>query len=139
MIEIPECFYRVSIKALILNESKDKFLICEEESGVWELPGGGLDWGETPQEDLPREIMEEMGIKTIEIADNPSYFITDQTLNRKQWVVNVLYETKLESLDFTPSEECISIKFVDKNDIQNMKVFPTITKLAEMFKPENHQ
>jgi len=31
MIEIPECYYRVSVKALILNETRDKFLICEEE------------------------------------------------------------------------------------------------------------
>ena len=53
MNKIPECFYRVSVKALVLNETRDKFLICEEESGVWELPGGGLDWGATPQEDLP--------------------------------------------------------------------------------------
>lgn len=139
MIEIPECFYRVSVKALVLNESRDKFLICEEESGMWELPGGGLDWGMTPQEDLPREISEEMGLTTTKVADNPSYFITDQTLNKKLWIVNVVYETELEHLNFTPSDECINIKFVDKDDIKDMKVFPTIQKLADMFNAENHQ
>ena len=139
MNEIPECYYRVSVKALILNEARDKFLICEEETGVRELPGGGLEWGATPQEDLPREIMEEMGIVVTKVVDNPSYFITEQTLNRELWVVNVLYETELENLDFIPSDECVNIKFVDKLDIQDMKVFPTITKLADMFKSENHQ
>ncbi|MCA9361641.1 NUDIX hydrolase [Candidatus Kaiserbacteria bacterium] len=138
MNEIPECFYRVSVKALVLNETKDKFLICEEESGVWELPGGGLDWGMTPQEDLPREINEEMGLRVTRVADNPSYFITNQTLNSGTWIVNVLYETELENLDFTPSDECVNIKFVNLDDIKDMKVFPTIKKLAEMFKSENH-
>lgn len=138
MNEIPECFYRVSVKALVLNETKDKFLICEEESGVWELPGGGLDWGMTPQEDLPREISEEMGLKVTKIADNPSYFITDQTLNRGIWIVNVIYETELENLDFTPSDECVNIKFVNKEDIREMNVFPTIKKLADMFDPGSH-
>jgi hypothetical protein len=38
MNEIPEYYYRFSIKALILNETRDKFLICEEESWVLELP-----------------------------------------------------------------------------------------------------
>lgn len=138
MNEIPECFYRVSVKALVLNETRDKFLICEEESGVWELPGGGLDWGMTPQEDLPREISEEMGLKVTKIADNPSYFITDQRLNRGVWIVNVIYETELENFNFTPSDECVNIKFVNKEDINEMKVFPTIKQLAEMFDPANH-
>lgn len=138
MHEVPECYYRVSVKALILNETRDKFLICEEESGVWELPGGGLEWGATPQQDLPREIQEEMGLTTTKVAENPSYFITAQSLNRGVWIVNVLYETEVASLDFTPSNECVNIKFVDRTDIERMKVFPTITKLAEMFRPENH-
>jgi len=138
MNEIPNCYYRVSVKALILNGTRDKFLICEEENGVWELPGGGLDWGATPQEDLPREISEEMGLKVLWVADNPSYFITSQTLIRKQWIVNVLYETELENLNFTPSDECVNIKFVDKNDLRDITVFPAVQKLAEMFKSENH-
>ena len=139
MNTIPNCFYRVSVKALILNESRDKFLICEEESGVWELPGGGLDWGAAPQEDLVREVAEEMGLTVTKVADNPSYFITDQTLNRGVWIVNVLYETEVEHLNFTPSDECIAVRFVDKNDIKTIKAFPTVKKLADMFKPENHQ
>lgn len=138
MIEIPECFYRVSVKALILNETRDKFLICEEDNRVWELPGGDLDWGTTPQEDLPREISEEMGLKTTVVDDNPSYFITDQTINRKRWIVNVVYEAEVENLNFTPSDECVNIKFVDKDDIRDMNVFPTIKQLGEMFDPQNH-
>ena len=139
MTEIPNCFYRVSVKALVLNENRDKFLICEEENGVWELPGGGLEWGASPQEDLPREIMEEMGIVVTSVADNPAYFITDQTMNRKVWFVNVLYETTLANLNFTPSDECINIKFVNQAEIQGMNIFPSVKKLAEMFKPENHR
>lgn len=127
------------MKALVLNETKDKFLICEDESGIWELPGGGLDWGMTPQEDLPREISEEMGLTVTKIAGNPSYFITDQTLNHGTWIVNVVYETELENLDFIPSDECVNIKFVNHEDIKDMNVFPTIKKLAMMFKSENHK
>ena len=42
-MDIPECFYRISVKALVLNEARDRFLITQEEDGRWELPGGGLD------------------------------------------------------------------------------------------------
>ncbi len=40
MNEIRSGYYRISVKALILSADRDKFLICEEESGIWELPGG---------------------------------------------------------------------------------------------------
>ncbi len=140
MSEIPNCFYRVSIKALVLNEAKDKFLLCKEEDGRWELPGGGLDWGMTPQEDLPRELMEEMGLKATYIADNPCYFITGRSTNHPEIrIANVLFETKLEHLNFTPSDECIEIKFVNKDEVEGMELFDGPKKLLKMFKPENHQ
>jgi len=128
----------VSIKALVLNESRDKFLICKEESGVWDFPGGGLDWGATPHEDLRRELREEMGLEATWIADNPSYFATCQNHDKTIWVANVIYETKLESLDFTPSDECVEILFVDKHVLKDMNVFPTIIQVAEMFDQSNH-
>lgn len=138
-MEIPDCFYRVSVKALILNETRDKFLICEEEAGTWDLPGGGLDFGMTPQEDLPREIDEEMGLKVTKMADNPSYFVTEKKVNKDQWKACIIYEAELESLDFTPSDECVGIRFVDKNDIVGLEVFESVKKLAEMFTPENYR
>jgi len=138
MDKIPKCFYRVSVKALILNETKDKFLICEEDNGKWELPGGGLDWGETPQEGVSREIGEEMGLKVLRVASKPSFFLTSK-MSGGDWAVNVLYETELENLNFTPSDECVNIKFVNKDDIKEMKVFPAIKELAKIFNSENHQ
>jgi 8-oxo-dGTP diphosphatase len=139
MVDLPPCFYRVSVKALILNEHKDKFLICEETDGRWELPGGGLEWGATPQGDLVREIQEEMGLLVTMVAKHPAYFFSAQTENSQTWIVNVLYEATVSHLNFTPSDECVNIRFVDKADIQTMRVFPTITMLGEVFDPQRHR
>jgi 8-oxo-dGTP diphosphatase len=138
-MEIPECFYRVSVKALIFNETRDKFLICEEENGMWDLPGGGLDFGMTPQEDLPREIMEEMGLNVTWMAENPAYFFTGESLVRVGTkVAVVIYETTVEHLDFTASDECVAIRYINKDDITGLKLFDGAGKLAGVFKPENH-
>jgi len=139
MHTIPERFYRVSIKALILNEIRDKFLICKEDNGKWELPGGGLEWGTAPREDLPREIMEEMGLETIWIADNPSYFFTFQFESQTGYGANVIYETEVQDLNFTPSDECVEIAFVNKETVGDKKLFSAVSQLLETFKPENHQ
>lgn len=133
-MEVRNCFYRVSVKALVLNEAKNKFLVVKEPDGRWELPGGGLDWGVTPQEDLPREIEEEMGVPVTWVAARPSYTLVRKSSDHDDlWILNIVYRATLEHLDFTPSDECIDIAFVDKTDVAQMNVFPQVADLAEQF------
>ncbi len=107
MIQVPNCYYRTSVKALVLDEEK-KFLLTKAESGRWDLPGGGLDWGEDPRACISREIMEEMGIETAFVGEHPSYFVSVQT-EKGRWINNAIYVAKLQHLNFTASDECLEI------------------------------
>ncbi len=135
---IPNRFYRTSAKALILNEARDKFLIVQERGGVWDLPGGGLDWGETTHESLSRKIPLEMSVPIAWISASPAYFLTQQSEKNNAWFANVLYEVELEHLNFTPSDDCVACEFVSKNDLGDRHLFPNVRLLAEMFDPMNH-
>ena len=137
-MEIPNCFYRVSVKALVLDETRTKFLIVQEDNGKWELPGGGLDWGESPAEGMRREITEEMGLDVTYVAPQPSYFLTKQSPHKSCWIVNVLYEVVLSSLDFVPSKECVSVLFVTKEEALSTYSGTNIALLGEMFVLQNH-
>ena len=138
MDQIPNWFYRISAKALILNEDK-KFLLVKEEKW-WELPWWWLEYWEFPQDWIKREINEEMWINVISVEENPSYFITAQKDNWV-WIANVIYETQVninEISDFKPSDECLEVRFFDINEAQNEKLFPNVREFIKHFNPLNH-
>ena len=134
-IDIPQNYYRVSIKALIYDKSRSKFLLLQERDGLWALPGGGLDHGELPHECLRREIREEMGLEVTSIAETSSFLLSSKKADPSSyWVFNVLYETTLESLNFTPTDECVSVQFFTPDEASVLSAFPSIKIFAELFR-----
>jgi len=85
MRQMPDCFYRISVKALILNENHE-FLLIRQEDGRWDLPGGGLDFGESPHQCLERELQEEMGLSPKYISGSPSYFFSAEDAQQNIWL-----------------------------------------------------
>ena len=127
----PECFYRVSCKALITNEH-GHILLAKETNGKWELLGGGLDHHEEPHEGLAREVMEETGLTLHSIASSPSYFVTFQNTTYKFFRANLVFKAKVDSLDFTPSDECTQLAYFAIEDILDRDdVFCNVKKLAQ--------
>lgn len=72
----PNAFYRLVVKTIIKN-TKDQILLVKENSDDWDLPGGGIDHGETVQDALKRELAEEISyngaIDTILLGTQPIY------------------------------------------------------------------
>ena len=135
---MPNCYYRVSVKALVLDKTRTKFLLIKEENGLWELPGSGLDHGMATGEELKREIHEEMGLETTWIADKPSYFLTSRRTVDNSPSANIIYETKLKDLDFTPSDGCVELRLVSIGEAKELDLFENVKVFLEMFRPENH-
>jgi 8-oxo-dGTP diphosphatase len=120
MNKVPDCFYRVSVKALIKNK-ENKFLLFKQDNEYWDLPGGGLEFGEATHEGLKREVFEEAGLKITSVQEQPTYFypLLD---DENKWVTNAVYEAEVENLEITPSHECIEAKYVDKYEAESFKL-----------------
>ena len=136
---VKECYYRVSAKACITN-AEWKMLLCREDTGHWDIPGGGVDHGEEIHDTLKREIMEEMWLKVISISSQPLYtYISESSgvASPKRPICLLIYKTEVENLDFTPSSECEEIWFFSIEEALEVKLYhPNIKVMQELMKEE---
>ena len=47
----------------VVVKNGDRILVLRRKDGYWEFPGGGVDWGESPEQSAKRETKEETGIE----------------------------------------------------------------------------
>ncbi|OXM44802.1 NUDIX hydrolase [Amycolatopsis alba] len=67
--------YPVSIKGVVVRSGR--VLLLHNERGEWELPGGRIELGESPEECVAREIYEEtrIGVDVVDVLDSWMYHI----------------------------------------------------------------
>ena len=92
--------FQVFAVAVIINEDKQILLVKSTYQRVhsWGLPGGSLDYGESPEDAVVREILEETGLN-IEIK---------RFLLVKTWLpdrVGLYYLCNIKNGEFHPSDE----------------------------------
>ncbi|PIV90524.1 NUDIX hydrolase [Candidatus Gracilibacteria bacterium CG17_big_fil_post_rev_8_21_14_2_50_48_13] len=130
-MDLPSCFYRVSVKALILDV-QGRFLLSREDNGGWDLLGGGLDHDEDPHTGLRREVMEETGLTLMDIGDAPVYFVTTRNEHNTPFC-NVIYRASLKNLDFVPSKECVELRYFTAEEALEVRLFPNVMQFLKVF------
>lgn len=110
--------FRVSLKCVIRNDAGEVLAVKEIGRDFWDLPGGGMDHGESIQAAITRELHEEIGLtgaftyKLLAIED-PSL------LQHNFYQLRIIVALLPENTAFSAGVDADEIAFIDPNLLKN--------------------
>lgn len=120
---------RVRVAGVLIKDNK-LLLISHKKNGeiYWLLPGGGVGFGESLQEALKREFLEELNI-SIDVH-NLALLCDSIDPSGKTHIINICFNISYNEGKFLIGNEkrLLGYDFFDKNDIQNITIFPPMKK-----------
>ncbi|WP_316571745.1 NUDIX domain-containing protein [Neobacillus sp. YIM B06451] len=109
----------VAVKGIVVNNGKvlivKRSANDEAGGGTWECPGGKLDFGETLENALAREIAEETGL---DVAVGKLLFATTILTNPVRQVAILTYLCRAESDAVMLSTEHTDFCWADKDEVK---------------------
>lgn len=115
--------FRVSLKAVIFNENNEVLIVKESGRDWWDIPGGGMDHGESIKETLRRELEEEVSLRgdftyKIILAEDPRYLPTH---NLYQMRLTFLVEN-YKGDNFAPGDDGDDVMFIDPQKFKDSEI-----------------
>ncbi|QLJ53275.1 MAG: hypothetical protein Sv326_1100 [Candidatus Fermentimicrarchaeum limneticum] len=120
----------------VLRDSKGRILVMKRrEPKVWEFPGGGVEWGESPEKAVRREVEEETGLK----IKNMKLLCTTSKVYKKgkldKHSVYIVFEGKGEGKVKFGMEHSIAM-WVDLKKIRKLELGWNVEPIVEFLKVE---
>ena len=113
-----DCLYRISLKALIYNDAGQILVVKEIDRTYWDLPGGGMDFGETIDSSLKRELHEEVAYRgdlRYQIFDaSDQIYIERIDVNQ----ICLYLRVWTENFNFTIGEDSEDVQFISPEDLR---------------------
>lgn len=131
----------VGVGAVIINDQGKIFLAkrgqkSRNERGLWQIPGGGVEFGETLEDALKREVKEEHGIdvdiiKLLGVADHRI------SAEKQHWVSPVfLCRLKSGTPQILESDKCDEIGWFNREETQKIPLASSIQGSLHKFADE---
>lgn len=125
----------VGVGAIVVKEGKVLLVkrAAAPSRGLWAIPGGSLELGETIQSGAEREILEETGIRIR--AGVPVYtfdFLEYDANNRLQYhFVIVDVEAEYVSGEIQAADDALDARWVSPEDLEGMPVSANTMKILK--------
>jgi 8-oxo-dGTP pyrophosphatase MutT (NUDIX family) len=133
LLSITDALYRVSCKLLIRSDMK--LLVVQESQGWWGLPGGGIDYGESPLDCIVRELHEELAlsIDIDHISDTP-WLVSNQSKLQGIPRLTLLYRYDAPSTFRVPisaNDRELPVRLVTSTELSQLPLAPPFIPLRD--------
>ncbi len=116
-------FHPTDAKVLLLKRSaNDSF-----RPGDWDFPGGNVEWGELHGEALPRELLEETGLRVEQFT--PLKVMSAFDPGDNVYVLHIIYTCRSDTAKITLSGEHQAYGWFDRAELEtrpNSSVYVTL-------------
>jgi ADP-ribose pyrophosphatase YjhB (NUDIX family) len=119
-----------SVTAVVTNKAGELLLVHKTDNGLWALPGGGMDPGESIAQAAVRETKEETGMEievvgVVGLYTNPNHVIAyDDGEVRQQ--CSVCFTTRLLGGELATSSETSEVGFVPLEKLDELNIHPSM-------------
>ena len=116
---------RVGCSAVIFDPTKERILLTRRrDNGLWCLPGGAIDPGESASETCIREVLEETGllvdvVRLIGIYSNPNTVVEYRDGNRYQ-LIALSFEAQVNGGELGTSDETSECTYFSYDQIRTL-------------------
>lgn len=115
---------RLGCSAVILDEQKRALLTRRADNGLWCLPGGGMESGESAAEACEREVREETGLKVrvkrlIGVYSNPDQLVIYSD-GRQAFFVVLSFEAEIIGGKLGLSNETTETGYFSLEEMEDM-------------------
>ncbi|MBC7459536.1 NUDIX hydrolase [Candidatus Saccharibacteria bacterium] len=127
---------RISVKAVILDGKGHTLVVKERGRDWWDIPGGGIDHGETIKDALVRELYEEVFLEgdfeyEVLLAENPHYLES-----HNMYQMRITFLVTPNSMIFKKGHDADEVRFVDaalyeKSDLWTERQIFMLSDLAK--------
>ena len=121
--------FEICVRVII--QSQNKILLCKYKvRNYYFFPGGHIEFGESAEETLLREMKEELNLslkKWVFIGTIENIYIEN---NQKHHEINLVFSAKIDKINTESRENHISFVLMDSNKFTQENILPIALKKA---------